>query len=67
MGLVHSSSPAQLPALAAAVAARPWDQEMLQSVLAAIAVAKGSVDVAEAAFELTTEVAREFLVWFGER
>lgn len=58
---------ARLPALAAAAAARPWDEAMLQSVLGAIAVTKGTVDVAEAASELTPEVAREFLDWFAER
>jgi hypothetical protein len=58
---------AQLPALAGAAAAQPWDEAMLQSVLGAIAVTKGSVDVAEAAFELTPEVAREFLDWFARR
>jgi hypothetical protein len=40
---------------------------MVQSVLGAIAVTKGSADVAEAASELTVEVAREFLDWFAER
>lgn len=58
---------AQLPALAAAAAARQWDEAMVQCVLGAIAVAKGTVDVAEAAYELTPEVAREFLDWFAER
>jgi hypothetical protein len=57
----------QLPELAAAAAARHWDEAMLQSVLAAIAVTKGSADVAEAAMELTPEVAHEFLDWFRER
>jgi hypothetical protein len=58
---------AQLPALAAAAASRPWDEAMVQSVLGAIAVTKGSADVAEAASELTVEVAREFLDWLAER
>jgi hypothetical protein len=58
---------ARLPGLAAAAASRPWDDAMLQSVLGAIAVVKGPVDVAEAALELTGEVAREFLDWFAER
>jgi hypothetical protein len=40
---------------------------MLQSVLSAIAVAKGSVDVGEAVLELTSEVAGEFLEWSAQR
>jgi hypothetical protein len=40
---------------------------MLRSVLAAIAVAKGAVDVSEAVLELTSEVAPEFLEWLAER
>ena len=40
---------------------------MLQSVLAAVAIVKGPVEVAEAVSELTSEVAREFLEWFAER
>jgi hypothetical protein len=40
---------------------------MLRSVLSAIAVAKGSVDVAEAVLEVTSEVARDFLEWIAER
>jgi hypothetical protein len=63
----YASALAQLPQLAGEAAGRPWDEAMLQSVLAAIAVAKGSVDVAEAALELTSEVAGEFLEWFAER
>jgi hypothetical protein len=58
---------AKLPTLAAAAAVRAWDDAMVQSVLGAIAVAKGAVDVAEAVLELTPEVAREFLDWFAER
>jgi hypothetical protein len=57
----YASALAQLPGLAAVAAARPWDEAMLQSVLTAIAVTKGSVEVAEAVLELTSEVAREFL------
>jgi hypothetical protein len=63
----YTAALARLPRLAAAAADRPWDEPMLQSVLGAIAVAKGPVEVAEAASELTLEVARDFLVWFAER
>jgi hypothetical protein len=58
---------AELPRLAAAAADRPWNEPMLQSVLGAIAVAKGPVEVAEAASELTAAVARDFLAWLAER
>jgi hypothetical protein len=63
----YTSALAQLPHLAAAAADRLWDEAMLQSVLGAIAVTKGPVDVAEAVSELTSEVARDFLEWLAER
>lgn len=63
----YTSALDQLPALAAAAASRPWDEGMLQSVLAAVAIVKGPVEIAEAVSELTSEVAREFLEWFAER
>jgi hypothetical protein len=62
----YTDALAELPNLAAAAAHRPWDDAMLQSVLGALAVTKGPVDVAEAVLELTQEVAREFLDWFAE-
>ena len=63
----YTSALAQLPGLAAVAAARPWDEAMLRSVLAAIAVTKGSAEVAEAVLELTSEVAREFLESLNQR
>jgi hypothetical protein len=48
---------ARLPALAAQAAGRDWDDEFLRGVLAAIAAAKGSAAVAEAALELSPTVA----------
>jgi len=63
----YTSSLRQLPHLAAAAADRPWDEPMVQAVLSAIAVTKGPVEVAEAATELTAEVAREFLGWLAEQ
>lgn len=63
----YTTAIALLPLLASEAANRPWDEPMLQSVLGAIAVAKGPVEVAEAASELTLDVARDFLVWFAER
>lgn len=63
----YQSALAELPALAAASAARPWDEATLVSVLSAIAATKGPVDIAEAVLELTSEVASEFLAWFADR
>ena len=55
---------ADLPRLVAAASARDWDSEFVPVALAAVAAAKGSVEVAEAALELTPEVAAEFIEWF---
>jgi hypothetical protein len=57
----------QLPALAAAASARPWEPDFLACALAAVAVAKEQPAMAEAVLELTPEVARAFLEWFVER
>ena len=56
-----------LPSLVAEAAARRWDGEFLACALSALAIAKGFPVVAEAALELTPEVAREFLEWFTSR
>lgn len=56
-----------LPRLVAAAAVRAWDDEFLACALAALAAAKGSADVAEAALELTQEVAGDFLGWLDDR
>lgn len=58
---------AQLPALAAAAAIRPWDSGMLACVLAAIAVAKGEPVVAEAALDLSPEGAASYLDWLADQ
>jgi len=63
----YFDSLAQLPALVAQASSRPWDPNLLACALAAVAAAKGQPAVAEAALELTPEVAREFLQWFFER
>ena len=63
----YAAALARLPALASAAAAQPWDEPMLQSVLAAVAVAKGETEIAEAALELTAEIAPDFLKWVRER
>ena len=52
-----------LPRLVAAAADRPWDGTMLSCALGAIAASKGYPSVAEAALEINTEVAEDFLKW----
>ncbi len=63
----YFASLAKLPALAAAAAARPWDADMVASVLAAIAAAKGDANVAEVTLALTPSLAIEFLDWHSQR
>lgn len=57
----------QLPSLVAAAAARSWDADFLSCALCAIAAAKNQPAVAEAALELSAEVANEFMQWFFNR
>lgn len=58
---------AALPRLVALAADKDWDGGFLACALAAIAAAKGYGAVAEAALELTPDVAPEFLDWFYSR
>lgn len=58
---------AALPKLVAAAADKDWDAGFLSCALAAIAAAKGYGAVAEAALELSPDVAPEFLDWFYSR
>jgi hypothetical protein len=51
----------QLPTLVARAATRDWDADFLRSALAAIAAVKGPPDVAEAALELSPDVAADML------
>ena len=57
----------KLPGLVAAASSRDWSAEFLVCALSAIAAAKGFSGVAEAAQELTPDVAEEFMEWFSER
>lgn len=63
----YFASLARLPSLAGAAAVQSWDSEFTACVLAAVAAAKGDVKVAEAAMELTPNVAQQFLEWFYEQ
>jgi hypothetical protein len=63
----YAKALARLPSLVAAASDKPWEPDFLACTLAAIAVAKGQPAMAEAALELTPEVAGEFMVWFFER
>jgi len=63
----YFASLSRLPALVAAAVERNWDESFLCCALAAIAAAKGGTVVAEAALELSPQVAGEFLEWFYDR
>jgi hypothetical protein len=63
----YFESLAQLPSLVGQASGRQWDPGFLACALAAVAAAKGQPGVAEAALELTPEVAQEFIEWFFER
>ena len=63
----YSEALSKLPGLVAAASSRDWDAEFLACALSSIAAAKGFPAVAEAAQELTPEVASEFMGWFFER
>lgn len=63
----YFESLSRLPALVAAAASRHWDEGFLCCALSAVAVAKGQPVVAEAALELSPEVAGEFMDWFYGR
>ena len=57
----------QLPSLVAAAAGGRWEPEFLGCCMAALAVAHGQASMAEAALELTPQLAEEFLQWSSER
>lgn len=57
----------RLPALVAAASVREWDATFLSCALAALAASKGEAAIAEAALELSPEVAKEFMEWYSER
>jgi len=57
----------QLPGLAGAASAREWDSDFLCCVLSAVAAAKGFPSVAEAAQELSPEIASQFMEWFYQQ
>ncbi len=63
----YFSALAELPGLVAAASARAWDADFMACALAAIAAAKGSTKVAEAAMELTPQTAGDFLEWLSEQ
>ncbi len=63
----YFASLSRLPALVAAAAERDWDEGFLRCALSAVAAAKGGTVVAEAALELSPQVAGEFMEWFYEQ
>ena len=58
---------ARFPTLVAAAASSNWAPEYLSCCMAALAVAKGQPAMAEAALELTPEVAASFMAWAEEQ
>jgi hypothetical protein len=58
---------ARLPPLVARAADREWDGDFLRCALSAVAASKGYAKVAEAAQELSPDVAEEFMEWFFKR
>jgi len=56
-----------LPELVALASGREWDEGFLCCAMAALAVSKGQCAVAEAALELSPQVAKEFMEWFFSR
>ena|SRR5688572_9401271 len=67
LATAYFSALTELPGLVAAASARPWDPGFMACALSAIAAAKGSAKVAEAAMELTPETADHFLQWLSEQ
>ncbi len=58
---------ARLPGLVAAVSGKSTDSGFLACLLAAIAVANGQPNMAEAALELRPDIANEFIEWLADR
>ena len=57
----------RIPYLIAAASEREWDVTFLQCALSALAASKGEGAIAEAAQELSTDVAADFLNWHFDR
>jgi hypothetical protein len=64
LATAYADALARLPLLIAKASQRQWDEYLLASALAALAAAKGFGAVAEAAMELRTTVASDFMEWF---
>ncbi|WP_158823025.1 hypothetical protein [Granulicella sp. S156] len=57
----------RLPHLVCAVAARPWDKGFLHCALGAMAVGKGSPELAEVLLELSPDDLKDFREWQNSR
>lgn len=57
----------RLPDLVAAASHATWSPEYLGCCMAALAVAKGQTEMAEAVLELTPELATQYLEWASEQ
>jgi len=67
LAIAYRHALSQLPSLVSGAAARDWDGDFLACALSAIAAAKGFPSVAEAALELSPDIAAEFTDWFRKR
>jgi hypothetical protein len=67
LSAAYFESLGSLPALVAAASVREWSADFLACAMSALAAGKGFPEIAEAACELNSEVAKEFLEWFHNR
>jgi hypothetical protein len=57
----------RMPIVAARALARPWDDSLCRSLLAALAASKGHIDTAEMLIEADTQDTAELLQWYFSR
>jgi hypothetical protein len=63
----YFSALSRLPSLVAEASSREWDADFLACALSAVAAAKNQPAVAEAALELSPDIAAEFTEWLSNR
>lgn len=67
LGPDYFSALSRLPLLVAEASSREWDADFLACALSAVAAAKNQPLVAEAALELSPDVATKFMQWLSNR
>lgn len=65
--LAYFAALERIPAILALASTREWDETFLRCALSALAASKGFPEVAEAALEMTSEAANDFIDWFYSR